>query len=191
MKGNHYWIPPSDGMTQLHGLRNTVCCTVHKFMLKLTKLKKPTVSVNMTQKQSFFPGSSFQMDWGNIENFPVVQQTKYEIIFRKHRWCVLQTKKGPGTVHLVISTQFNTLKLMLLKYVSHYGIYSLHICTGFRPTYDPIHVTSFQGRPCTVQQFNIILHLLQQQDCLHSTPGVHAFREAGKNQLKTSGASWN
>lgn len=135
MKGNHYWIPPSDGMTQLHGLRNTVCCTVHKFMLKLTKLKKPTVSVNMTQKQSFFPGSSFQMDWGNIENFPVVQQTKYEIIFRKHRWCVLQTKKGPGTVHLVISTQFNTLKLMLLKYVSHYGIYSLHICTGFRPTW--------------------------------------------------------
>lgn len=85
---------PQTGMTCLHGLRNTVCCTVHKFKLKLTKLKKPTVSVNMTQKQSSFPGSSFQMDWGNVENFSVVRQTKCEIIFRKHQWCVLQTKEG-------------------------------------------------------------------------------------------------
>lgn len=125
---------PQTGMTWLHGLRNTVCCTVHKFKLKLTKLKKPTVSVNMTQEQSFFPGSSFQMDWGNVENFSVVQQTNCEIIFRKHQWCNLQTKEGTRD--------------------RPPGIYSMHICTGFRPTYDPIHVTSFQGRPCTIQQFN-------------------------------------
>lgn len=50
-KGYHYWISPSDGMTQLHGLRNTVCCTVHKFMLKLTKLKKPSVCEHDTETE--------------------------------------------------------------------------------------------------------------------------------------------
>lgn len=33
----------------------------------------------------------------------------------------------------------------------------------------------FQGRPWTIQQFNCVLYLLQQHDCLESTPGVHTW----------------